>query len=227
MILCKHYSKIEYCIKSIVQNSIFFNSVTDFNDPHEKNISFILPDGKKASLADNKNYYKVSCFTSDWNNYLMWSHYSNGHRGFCIEYTFPDLRINNKTKTGQLIEGNDLIRFFKMTYKKNPVSVDHPPHGYDDEEFIKTYTNKYPIWKYENEIRAIVCSRQNKDIIFEKQIISKVLCGENCPEGDIDLLRNICSKYYKVDSLFVSSVVYNSRENIFDQNDRNWYKKIT
>ena len=32
--------------------------------------------------------YRVGCLCSDNKNKLMWSHYGNGHKGFCIEYNF-------------------------------------------------------------------------------------------------------------------------------------------
>ena len=40
--------------------------------------------------------FAVGCLTTDYRNNLMWSHYADGHKGFCIEYDFKDLKnINN------------------------------------------------------------------------------------------------------------------------------------
>lgn len=32
--------------------------------------------------------YRVGCLCTDYKNRLMWSHYADGHKGFCIEYDF-------------------------------------------------------------------------------------------------------------------------------------------
>lgn len=51
--------------------------------------------------SDTKTYqrfkrkYYISCFSEDNNSILMWSHYANYHKGFCVEYNFKELGIKN------------------------------------------------------------------------------------------------------------------------------------
>lgn len=37
----------------------------------------------------------VACLSETNESILMWSHYANNHKGFCIEYNFKELEINN------------------------------------------------------------------------------------------------------------------------------------
>lgn len=41
------------------------------------------------------NRFRVSCFTTSPYSMLMWSHYANCHKGFCIEYEVPNFDKDN------------------------------------------------------------------------------------------------------------------------------------
>ncbi|EQK42905.1 hypothetical protein C672_1849 [[Clostridium] bifermentans ATCC 638] len=92
------------------------------------------------------NYYRshwcVACFSEVNDSILMWSHYSNNHEGFCIEYDFKNVDTPIYM---------DLIR----------------PVIYDD-KIVESYINKKPsliigaltkkskCWSYENEWRLVI-----------------------------------------------------------------------
>ena len=56
---------------------------------------------------------KIACFSRVHNSLLMWSHYTNGMRGFCIEFN-PDV----------LIGGSNDATILKVQYKKKPAVLD-------------------------------------------------------------------------------------------------------
>ena len=37
----------------------------------------------------------VACFSETKESILMWSHYADNHKGFCVEYDFKELGISN------------------------------------------------------------------------------------------------------------------------------------
>lgn len=93
--------------------SIFLNEYDDNNPVHLRHKQFLLTLQLKLSeyrerkdawqLAINEaihkeymeakdfiNGFKVSCFTTSPYSMLMWSHYANEHKGFCVEYEIPN-----------------------------------------------------------------------------------------------------------------------------------------
>ena len=45
----------------------------------------------------------ITCFSETHDNPLMWSHYTNKHKGFCVEYDIDMLIKNNPKTAGQLL----------------------------------------------------------------------------------------------------------------------------
>ena len=41
----------------------------------------------------------VACFTTELNNILMWSHYADGHKGFCLEFDTNFFKFQQSTKS--------------------------------------------------------------------------------------------------------------------------------
>jgi len=57
---------------------------------------------------------RISCFSKNADNLLMWSHYADGLRGFCIEFD-PDLVLSK-------FSGNAFI--YDVLYKETPAKID-------------------------------------------------------------------------------------------------------
>ena len=116
-----------------------------------------------------KNYYKtdsrlkfrmldylgtyVSCFSSENDSVLMWSHYAKSNTGICVEYDFNNLPVNHLlTKS-----------IFPVRYTDSPVVL--TDLFYDENQTIFSYPletavlcaalNKATIWSYENEWRLV------------------------------------------------------------------------
>lgn len=130
----------------IIYNSRLYGaSYKDLNDPMEgrydkkglKSEDFEIINGslKRSFICsfskkqENQNYRDV---------YLMWSHYADGHRGCCIEFSYR--KTNEKYWKVNEINYNNILPKFS---KENKNSVD---------EFLY---NKIDCWKYEQEWRAV------------------------------------------------------------------------
>ena len=61
--------------------------------------------------------FRIACFTTTPASMLMWSHYANSHKGFCVEYDVPALTKNNV---------NLLQHLFPVIYSDQRVSVLEP-----------------------------------------------------------------------------------------------------
>lgn len=89
----------------------------------------------------------VACFTEDnLDNILMWSHYANGHKGFCLEFD---------TNYAPFLDTEQLRRvIYSEKYPSLPFSyyLKDESEGIPD-DILRT---KSLNWKYENEWRLIL-----------------------------------------------------------------------
>jgi hypothetical protein len=74
----------------------------------EKDMPYISPKERDKYIEEDKkrfieanldpglkeNIY-VTCFSETYESIVMWSHYANDHKGFCIEYDFKELGVND------------------------------------------------------------------------------------------------------------------------------------
>lgn len=83
----------------------------------------------------------IACFTRDWNNELLWSHYARSHTGFCIGYSEAVIRGWSEVVESHdvaYLEESPVFRFFE----------DSPG------EFArKVVFSKSKRWEYESEVR--------------------------------------------------------------------------
>jgi len=99
----------------------------------------------KLSLKLNEliDSYIFTCFSIDSTNILMWSHYADSHKGFCIEFKNSHIqaeKVNYTSKIPQI----SLLELIKIEYglKSNIGN-----------SLKSAFNTKLPIWKYENEYR--------------------------------------------------------------------------
>lgn len=106
----------------------------------------------KFRMLDYLGTY-VSCFSSENDSVLMWSHYAKSNTGICVEYNFNNLPVNHLlTKS-----------IFPVRYTDSPVVLS----DLLDDENQKTFTypletavlcaalNKAAVWSYESEWRLV------------------------------------------------------------------------
>lgn len=167
-------------IEMIKNNEIWCSNIKDLNDPTEASFSLEEFEQKlsiglrffsflsiKRYNPENVTSYKVALnklmsvhtrnsgiysLSKTYNNELMWAHYSNSHKGYCIEYDFNDLKdfglnfseynpISHMNRWGRVNYSDKLFQLKVMNPK------------YDD--IIKFLLSKSKKWEYEEEYRVI------------------------------------------------------------------------
>ena len=119
--------------------------------------------------------YGICCFSEKEDDLLMWSHYTDKHKGVCVTF-----------------EIREDIQFFSL-----PLKVDYPPE-YPYFNFIKNRKNKEKHslkfyfatksnhWEYESEIRIVKDREQHSKfrgpINFNKKCIKELIFGYRMPE---------------------------------------------
>lgn len=152
--------------------------------------------GHLPSFKDSHDDYRIASFCMD-NleknrraicNPLMWAHYADEHRGFCVKYQIhhDDIRCDDASK-------RTASRFFKIRY------VDPYKHrlNFNVESIITSETaflKKSSDWEYENEVRLLQYKPFSGAIrtqykLSEQSYIQAVYFGARCSKATIDCVR--------------------------------------
>jgi len=119
----------------------------------------------------------------------LWSHYANGHRGFCIEFDTSYFPFLNKNKVHKVIYSNSYPYV-------------HPKYIPETNEFpITSLITKSKKWKYEQEWR-ILSTDGDTSIVYELHTLSSIYFGFLMPADQISkichLLNNSNIPFYKM-----------------------------
>jgi len=180
---------------SLLRNEFYAPTLVQLNDPFERTIiefirSFSLKNGYiEINEVINKIKNEIGIYSLSKKNgipdsELLWAHYANSHKGFCIEYDV-DLLMDN-----ELIPPT--VHKFDVIYEDiNRAKIAKFSHT----EVLKSLLGyKSKAWEYENEIRLVFDKSgvkpyhpsAVKSVFFglfmaskEKEIIQKGLEGVN------------------------------------------------
>lgn len=152
-------------LEKIQQNIL----VNNFLKNWEKNYPSLV---KKLNQAteDLLNTTGVCCMSEDPENILMWSHYSNGHKGICLIF-----KLESR------------IPFFReihpVYYQSNYPNINFVT---DDENTMLKFSilTKSNHWSYEKEWRIIKPKEGRKIITFPEEILVGVILGCKILEED-------------------------------------------
>lgn len=175
----------------------------------EDKIEFIFrlwADIAKDANTEIINSEGYCCFCK-WNkksllNQLMWSHYANGLRGFCLVF-------DQKKLHDSLIEMNDeeSLYFEPVKYKDELPElniyhhmVSHLGGEIDVEDLIndfniKSRSTKSKVWRYEKEYRAI--SSRTKAHKYSPDSVKQIFIGGKMPYDEKELVKSLGKSIYK------------------------------
>lgn len=140
-------------IESYLRNEVWVSAWNSFNDPMEGFFRYVLSDEYSADMVvGQKTRYRVSCFTRDFDNYLMWSHYANKHHGVCLEYDVSHLQL-----------GPEYI-LQPVSYCKSISKLDRDTPF--DEQAKRFLFSKSFHWKYEKEERLLFEGDRDRAVPF-------------------------------------------------------------
>lgn len=98
-------------------------------------------------INERVSKFGIQCFSKVFENYLMWAHYADSHKGFCIEYDYDPIKLeseNNNFSMYPVIYTSTLPRF-------SLTEILFSPHEVSE----KLYATKPDSWAYEKEHRLI------------------------------------------------------------------------
>lgn len=141
-------------------------------------------------IDDLRNTTKLLCFTSNYDNLLMWSHYGNSHKGVCIQFNMKDYPIYQAPPL-VAVRYEDFKERLRI-YTKDFV-LDHLKFMIRINENMYT---KEKIWSYEEEWRLIlkVSEKQSNEKTFfflYPEKIKNIILGRRFSKNDLISLKEL------------------------------------
>lgn len=174
-----------YNIRNLEKQMIHLSANGRMNDIYEGiPASHIDATYNAKTIKALGNLAYMTCFTEHNDNYLMWSHYADDHKGFCIEYDVKKLKSDPLEITKHL---------FPVLYSTDRLSDDintliqdvrsmnealNKGNEYDGEYeldyLLPRFLKKNPVWKYENEWRIVYTINEmykiNDNVLYSQNI---------------------------------------------------------
>lgn len=149
----------KYSLGDLVNRTITVCHPSVMNDPFDSPVMLWSDKKNLDNLCSEKNhvesysktfdYFRIRCFSMcSPKNILMWSHYADNHKGFCIKYRLSNYFIN---------ESENELGCHMYLKKVNYTKTKNTKLRIDIKSIDSTlgYATKYKDWKYEKEVRLI------------------------------------------------------------------------
>lgn len=200
-----------YVLSDLINSEITLSNPLLMNDPFDS-IALLWSNQNNwnrfaSGVRNNHEYYaaafkkyRIRSFTrnkiTSRKNNLMWAHYADDHKGFCIEYCLMP-EIHN---THNIVDLSFSV-LQNVNYDKNNDDVLKNRSLSTSDAFA----SKDKVWNYENEVRLLFFNpnfqKDFETIPLGKSYISAIYFGFKCPEENIRLIKKILGdkiKYYQM-----------------------------
>ncbi|MDR1181623.1 MAG: DUF2971 domain-containing protein [Bacteroidales bacterium] len=215
----------EYSLNDLSKNTLTVANPMKFNDPMDCLIYPWIENKRKEILDTEDlftadllmkaySYIKIRCFVRnrplptqeiespfpytdvpEQYNLLMWGHYTNCHKGFCVKYQFPSDIVYEDTSL------SNLTRLGNVQYV-DKVSIDSSLTLSD------AFFKKSNVWNYENEVRLLHYDSSVEDDFKEIKLpdgcVKEIYFGLKCLDEDKQKIRKALTTqkvdFYQIES---------------------------
>ena len=149
-------------------------------------------DAKAAEVVDRvKESVRVCCFCENSKSTLMWSHYADSHRGFCIEYPMGNLPPADLRRRLLFPVVYSHVLFDATSILERGVAG-----GFNNLFPLATCLQKNVDWSYEKEWRLIFAGGVVKDASpITMPVPSAIYLGVKMEQSDRAQVRQIARKH--------------------------------
>ncbi|KFG67128.1 DUF2971 domain-containing protein [Microvirga sp. BSC39] len=170
----KSLANLWHVLDLVLNQRLYCAHWSTLNDPLEGRYEIFL--GNKPSKLESimvsrieqaRNGFRIASLSAAATNFLLWSHYADGHKGVAIEVDIPE----------------DHPELTKVTY--SPFSSIFSEKAQTQEDMRHLFNGKGEEWAYEEEYR-IITDRQYFDLPSKP---SRLLLGPMVPDEQAALLR--------------------------------------
>lgn len=160
-----HFVNKEYGLEDLREQRLKVARIAELNDPFEFLGANLANPSHRASLslikAKLSDECGILCFTKNWESPVMWSHYADKHRGFCLGFEVPDGIAKNVDYVSSRLEW---------------------PEDAGEEFMGRVVCTKFKHWSYEEEYRIYVNLDDCEDGLYfynfsEQLVLKQVIVG--------------------------------------------------
>ena len=131
--------------------------------------------------------FLVGCLADDYKNRLMWSHYGDSHKGFCIEYDYTGFDRMDIVPFPVAYTSERVKIPWKAAITKDPEDIANAT-----KVFMQALLTKDEAWSYEREWRILIHKKDNANLKMPP--ISCIYIGALCKEKHKKELVKIARK---------------------------------
>ena len=211
------YYKFRGCndlsLSMLRHQEVYFASLDEFNDPFEGqfHIDPMIGDDFQQKL-DHRRVYCVAKGDRSFveNAELMWTHYADGHRGFCIEYNESLLDGFKEYVEPADIQQNVWLKAkYSLSATESMIISDN-----GDKVLADVLRTKKRDYSYENEVRLVIHTNDALDSVRSvKGAVSAIYLGCHIDDVNKKKLKGIaemlgvpCYPVIKVKESFILTI---------------------
>lgn len=164
-----------HVLDTVVNQRLYCARWGELNDPLEGRYEVYFgnkvkdPQRLVGKIEGKRDKFRIASLSSDPTNFLLWSHYADGHKGVAIEVEIPELHPD----------------LFEITY--SPFSSIFSESVQLKEDMRHIFNGKTEEWEYEREYRVITTREHFK---LDSPIM-RILVGPLVSESRRKILRTI------------------------------------
>jgi hypothetical protein len=157
---------------------------------------------KRNSIETNYDKFGICCLTPTKDDLLMWAHYSDYHRGFCIGIDTARLL---EPQHHSLARKNHLLDLVKVIYADKVPEINFYESMLSNrrhQNIIDLLCTKSVHWSYEQEFRLIYWHHTNTALSIGQDIITEVHLGCRIEEKNRDKTLSLLDKKHSSATVF-------------------------
>jgi len=169
--LYEHYKNVHHLKEEFVRK--FQEPTDEFKNAVYKGAFDAFEQSRNKMLKERG----VACFSEKVDDILMWSHYSDGHKGYCLEFDTTCDPFNHA---------------LPVEYEVNLPEINILSFVLSDEysEIMKIFKTKYEQWEYEKEWR-IFHDEAGKLYGYDAPALTGIYFGSEIPYSHLEILALI------------------------------------
>ena len=223
------YGPFKHAQRTLQDLTLGFNSLDDFNDIYESEYRLahffesndemddwtkgaVTPfDRIKTLVRQYLDAVKVTCFSHSATNNLMWSHYSEHHKGCCYCFDFK-----NKSKTLfdlKTVGWGNVI--YSSLIPEIQVFQNSTTEGILKMLLTNVVLTKSSEWAYEKEIRFFL-SQDEKNLNYDVNSLKAIIAGRRTSDADITDIASFISDYNTINGTDVKLLFAHRVASSFD-----------
>jgi hypothetical protein len=176
---------VYWALQDLQNRRLKIARIHELNDPFEL-LAFDLGNAaQRQSFRKTRDEISrdmgILCFSREWNNPVLWSHYADKHRGICLGF-----------------ETDDEIPMPVDYTADRPVLPDSLPEEMREGFALQMLSTKFKDWSYENEVRIYIRLNptEEKDGLYYTDFggslnLKQVILGPLCSDSDSSSIATI------------------------------------